>query len=138
MPATWSAPWCAASGPPAAAAAHRALRLGTCAAAPAAAPRRLPPRRTLQRWLPLHAPRLPAQPLPLPLAQVRIEGKDRNDLLMSLTGAFTSAGVVVVSASIQSEDGKVTDVFRVQDLEGKKVRRAALGGRAGGRAGAQA
>jgi hypothetical protein len=52
---------------------------------------------------------------------VRVEGKDRTDLLMSLTGAFTTAGVVVVSASILTESGKVTDVFRVQDAEGKKV-----------------
>lgn len=38
---------------------------------------------------------------------VTVEGKDRSDLLMSLTGAFASSDVVVVSASIQSDDGKV-------------------------------
>lgn len=52
---------------------------------------------------------------------IRIEGKDRTDLLMSLTGAFTTAGVAVLSASILTEDGVVTDVFRVQGMEGGKV-----------------
>jgi hypothetical protein len=56
---------------------------------------------------------------------IRVEGKDRTDLLMSLTGAFTTAGVAVISASILTEDGKVTDMFRVQDMEGNKVGAAA-------------
>ncbi len=54
---------------------------------------------------------------------ITIEGKDQSDLLMSLTGAFTTSGVVVNSASIQSDEGKVLDVFRVTTMEGDKVGR---------------
>lgn len=52
---------------------------------------------------------------------ITVEGKDQGQLLMSLTGAFSSAGVLVVSASIQSDDGRILDVFRVQTTDGKKL-----------------
>jgi len=50
-----------------------------------------------------------------------VEGKDRSDLLMSLTGALTASDVAVVSASIASDDGRVLDVFRCTTLDGLKV-----------------
>lgn len=56
---------------------------------------------------------------------VTVEGKDQPHLLMSLSGAFITAGYVVISASISSDDGRVLDVFRVKK-ENKKV-----GGEAG-------
>mmetsp|Transcript_26573 Transcript_26573/g.67656 ORF Transcript_26573/g.67656 Transcript_26573/m.67656 type:complete len:709 (-) Transcript_26573:349-2475(-) len=52
---------------------------------------------------------------------VTVEGKDQPHLLMSLSGAFTTAGYAVVSASISSDDGRVLDVFRVQTAEQKKI-----------------
>ena len=52
---------------------------------------------------------------------ITVEGKDQAHLLMSLTGAFNTAGLSVVSASITSDEGRVLDVFRVQTAEGKKV-----------------
>ncbi|GLI71249.1 hypothetical protein VaNZ11_016372 [Volvox africanus] len=52
---------------------------------------------------------------------VTVEGKDKAHLLMSLTGAFSSCGLAVISASITSDDGRVLDVFRVQTADGKKV-----------------
>ncbi len=54
---------------------------------------------------------------------ITVEGKDQSHLLMSLSGAFTSAGLNVVSAIIASDDGKVLDVFRVRQMDGNKVRR---------------
>lgn len=53
---------------------------------------------------------------------VTVEGKDKAHLLISLAGALSSAGLTVVSASIHSDDGRVLDVFHVQDMDGKKVR----------------
>jgi alpha-amylase len=53
---------------------------------------------------------------------ITVEGKDQPHLLMSLSGAFTTAGFTVVSASITSDDGRVLDVFRVQTSEQAKVR----------------
>lgn len=54
---------------------------------------------------------------------ITIEGKDQSELLQSLTGAFNELNLVVSSASISSDDGKVLDVFRVhQKSDGKKVR----------------
>lgn len=50
-----------------------------------------------------------------------VEGKDRSDLLMSLTGALTASDVAVVSASITSDDGRVLDVFRCTTLDGNKI-----------------
>ncbi|GFR49731.1 hypothetical protein Agub_g11888 [Astrephomene gubernaculifera] len=52
---------------------------------------------------------------------VTVEGKDNAHLLISLTGGFSSAGLIVISASITSDDGRVLDVFRVQTAEGTKV-----------------
>lgn len=52
---------------------------------------------------------------------ITVEGKDQSHLLMSLTGAFTTTGVVIVSASIQSDDGRVLDVFRATTADGKKI-----------------
>lgn len=52
---------------------------------------------------------------------VTVEGQDQAHLLMNLAGAFTTAGLVVVSASITSDDGRVLDVFRVQTMDGQKV-----------------
>jgi alpha-amylase len=51
---------------------------------------------------------------------VTIEGSDQTNLLVTLSGAFGSAGIDVLSASINSDEGRVTDVFKVQ-MEGKKV-----------------
>ncbi len=58
---------------------------------------------------------------------ITVEGKDQPHLLMSLSGAFTTAGFKVVSASITSDDGRVLDVFRIQSAQGKKVSRARSG-----------
>ncbi|KAJ9522786.1 hypothetical protein QJQ45_019818 [Haematococcus lacustris] len=52
---------------------------------------------------------------------ITVEGKDQPHLLMSLSGAFTTAGFTVVSASIASDDGRVLDVFRVQTPDTKKL-----------------
>jgi alpha-amylase len=52
---------------------------------------------------------------------IRVEGKDQSDLLMSLTGAFVASGIVVVSASIDSENGRIEDVFRVTTMDGAKL-----------------
>lgn len=53
---------------------------------------------------------------------ITVEGKDQSNLLMTLTGAFISAGVRVLSASITTDrEGRVQDVFRVHTMEGKKV-----------------
>jgi len=52
---------------------------------------------------------------------ITVQGKDHANLLMTLTGAFTTAGLNVVSASITSDDGRVLDVFRVQTTDGKKL-----------------
>jgi alpha-amylase len=52
---------------------------------------------------------------------ITVEGKDQPHLLMSLSGAFTTAGFTVVSASITSDDGRVLDVFRVQTADQTKV-----------------
>lgn len=54
---------------------------------------------------------------------ITVEGKDQPHLLMTLSGAFTTAGFMVVSASITSDDGRVLDVFRVQTQDHKKVGR---------------
>ncbi len=53
---------------------------------------------------------------------ITVEGKDQPHLLMTLSGAFTTAGFTVVSASITSDDGRVLDVFRVQTSKQTKVR----------------
>eukprot|EP00955_Chlamydomonas_euryale_P102819 365445-Chlamydomonas_euryale.AAC.19 len=53
---------------------------------------------------------------------VSVEGTDQTNLLITLTGAFASAGLTVASANILSEDGRVCDVFKVLK-DGKKVRR---------------
>lgn len=52
---------------------------------------------------------------------ITVEGKDQSDLLMSLTGAFNSTGIAVVTASIKTDDGKVFDIFRVTTAEGDKL-----------------
>lgn len=52
---------------------------------------------------------------------VTVEGSDQTNLLITLTGAFGTAGLDVVSASITSDEGKVLDIFKVQQ-DGKKVR----------------
>ncbi|GIM08991.1 hypothetical protein Vretimale_12884 [Volvox reticuliferus] len=52
---------------------------------------------------------------------VKVEGKDKAHLLMSLTGGFSTCGLSVISASITSDEGRVQDVFRVQTADGKKV-----------------
>ena len=36
----------------------------------------------------------------------RVQGKDQGHLLMSLSGAFTTSGIEVVSATIANDDGK--------------------------------
>jgi len=51
---------------------------------------------------------------------VSVEGTDQTNLLITLTGAFASAGLTVASANILSEDGRVCDVFKVLK-DGKKV-----------------
>ncbi len=52
---------------------------------------------------------------------ITVEGFDRRNLLVALSGAFSSTGLEIVSANISSEDGKVMDVFKVQ-IAGKQVR----------------
>ena len=54
------------------------------------------------------------------LTVITVEGLDRRNLLITLTGALSSAGLEIMSASITSEDGKVKDVFKVQTSEGRK------------------
>ena len=51
---------------------------------------------------------------------VNIQGSDQSNLLIRLSGAFSSAGVEVVGATITSDDGRILDVFKVQ-MQGKKV-----------------
>lgn len=45
---------------------------------------------------------------------ITIEGLDRRNLLITLSGAMSSAGLEIASASIGSEDGRVKDVFKVK------------------------
>ncbi len=40
---------------------------------------------------------------------------------MSLTGAFTTSDVIVNSATIDNQDGRVVDIFRVTTMDGQKV-----------------
>lgn len=54
------------------------------------------------------------------LTIITIEGLDRRNLLITLTGALSSAGLEIMSASINSEEGKVKDVFKVQTTADKK------------------
>ena len=51
---------------------------------------------------------------------VNIEGSDQSNLLIRLSGAFSSAGVDVVAATITSDEGRILDVFKVV-MQGKKV-----------------
>lgn len=53
---------------------------------------------------------------------ITISGRDRADLLMSLTGGFSALDLRVVAANIKSsDDGRVLDDFRVTGLDDKKV-----------------
>lgn len=70
---------------------------------------------------------------------LRIEGQDRPHLLMTLSGALTTAGFLVLSADISNHDGRVLDVFHIQTEDKAKVREAVARGGAvrceGGRRG---
>ncbi|KAG1659688.1 hypothetical protein FOA52_004327 [Chlamydomonas sp. UWO 241] len=44
---------------------------------------------------------------------VTVEGSDQANLLITLSGAFGSCGLDVISAVITSDDGRVCDVFKV-------------------------
>ncbi|KAF5840255.1 glycoside hydrolase superfamily [Dunaliella salina] len=50
-----------------------------------------------------------------------VEGKDQPHLLMTLSGALTTAGYMVVSADITSDNGLVLDVFRLRTEDNQKV-----------------
>lgn len=52
---------------------------------------------------------------------ITIQGQDRSDLLMTITGALAACEVTVCSASITSDDGVVKDVFRVRTMDNRKV-----------------
>jgi alpha-amylase len=53
---------------------------------------------------------------------ITVEGRDQGDLLMTMSGAFASSGINVVSATISTEDnGNVVDVFRVSEPGGTKL-----------------
>eukprot|EP00798_Chlamydomonas_sp_ICE-L_P005716 gene5716-19000_t len=52
---------------------------------------------------------------------ITLEAQDQTYLLTRLTGAFNAAGLVVVSAIIKSNDGKVADQFDVRGANGHKL-----------------
>eukprot|EP00201_Polytomella_parva_P006777 CAMPEP_0175085634 /NCGR_PEP_ID=MMETSP0052_2-20121109/28778_1 /TAXON_ID=51329 ORGANISM="Polytomella parva, Strain SAG 63-3" /NCGR_SAMPLE_ID=MMETSP0052_2 /ASSEMBLY_ACC=CAM_ASM_000194 /LENGTH=746 /DNA_ID=CAMNT_0016357679 /DNA_START=151 /DNA_END=2387 /DNA_ORIENTATION=- len=52
---------------------------------------------------------------------VTIEGKNSINLLVAITGAFLSFGLIVVSASIQSNDENIVNTFRVKTTDGHKI-----------------
>eukprot|EP00798_Chlamydomonas_sp_ICE-L_P008899 gene8899-3785_t len=52
---------------------------------------------------------------------ITIEAQDQEYLLIRLSGAFNSAGIEVVSATITSEEGMVKDVFCVRASAGHMV-----------------
>ncbi|KAF5832549.1 hypothetical protein DUNSADRAFT_11543 [Dunaliella salina] len=49
-----------------------------------------------------------------------VEGKDQPHLLMTLSGALTTAGYLVVTADISNHDGRVFDVFHIQMEDGNQ------------------
>lgn len=51
---------------------------------------------------------------------ITVEGFDRRNLLVALSGAFSTVGLEIVAANINSEEGKVIDVFKVQ-ADGKQL-----------------
>ncbi|KAK9829872.1 hypothetical protein WJX72_008358 [[Myrmecia] bisecta] len=53
---------------------------------------------------------------------ITIQGQDQSDLLMTLTGAFNSLDLAVISATIRTTDeGQVLDVFKVVDANDQKI-----------------